>query len=119
MIALPFSQRMTASAAVFACIFIAGPLGAQKFTSSGSVIGALQLDYAQLLHLFHQLRHQDVSNQAIVLADVVSMAVTTVTNLNATIDALMSSGDGGFLLQGMKIIAANALTNLKNVQSDE
>lgn len=120
MIAIPFSKRLTASVAVFACLFIASPQGAQTFAfGNGVIIGALQLDYAQLHKVYHILRHQDVSEQQTVLYAAIAEAETTVASLNATIDSLMETGDAGFVLRGMQIVTANALASLKAVQSDE
>jgi hypothetical protein len=117
---LPFSKRMTSAACVFTCIFIASPQGAQTFAfGNGTIIGALQLEYSQLLHEYRRLRHQDVANQAIMLADVINDAVATVESLQATVDSIPATFQNEFMLQGMQIVVANCLINLKAAQVDE
>lgn len=119
MIRLPFSQRTTAAVCVFACIGIAAPAGAQKLTSTPQTIAALQLEYAGLLHTYRRLRHQDTANNQADLDAAVNMAVQFVGQLNTTIDAMMASGDNGIVLSGLQVVVANALMNIKNVQTDE
>jgi hypothetical protein len=116
----PFSLRTTTAICVFNCLFIASPQGAQQFVfGNGTTIGALQLSYAQLVALYQELRQQDIPNQEVVLDGLIASAISTVTVLQSTIDAIMESGDAGFVLAGMQQVVANALTNLRNAQSDE
>jgi hypothetical protein len=116
----PFSLRLTTAVAVFNCLFIASPQGAQQFVfGNGAVIGALQLDYAQLVTLYAELRHQDIPNQEVVLDGFIATAITTVSSLMTTVDAIVETGDAGVVLQGMQTVVANALGSLKNAQSDE
>jgi hypothetical protein len=86
---------------------------------NGVVLGSLQLSYAQLVALYQELRQQDVPNAEIVLDDLIASAITTVTTLQSTIDALMESGDAGFVLAGMQQVVAAALMNLRVAQGDE
>lgn len=118
---LPFSLHQTTAICVFNCLFIASPQGAQVFAfGNGATIGALQLSYAQLVTLYQELRQQDVPNQAVVLDTLIASAITTVTALQATIDAIMAgTPDGSFILAGMQTVVANALQNLKLAQGDE
>lgn len=119
-IPLPFSKRMTASSAVFNCLFIASPQGAQTFAfGNGVVLGALSLEYAQLVVEYQLLRHQDTANNRADLYAVIAQAVTTIGNLNTTIQAMTASGDAGVQLNLMQIVVRNALTSISTVQSDE
>jgi len=116
----PFSLRTTTAICVFNCLFIASPQGAQQFVfGNGAVIGALQLSYAQLVTLYAELRQQSVANEEVVLDGLIASAITTVMGLQSTIDAMMESGDAGFVLAGMQLVVKNALTNLNAAQGDE
>lgn len=118
---LPFSLRTTTAICVFNCLFIASPQGAQQFVfGNGAVIGALQLSYAQLVTLYAELRQQDIPNQEAVLDGLIASAITTVSALQSTIDAIMASTpDGSVILAGMQNVVTNALMNLNLAQSDE
>jgi hypothetical protein len=107
--------------AVFNCLFIASPQGAQTFASgNGTTIGALQLSYAQLVSQYQQLRQQDIPNQEVVLDGLIASAITTVTALQGTIDAMTAAtADGSVILHGMQAVVQAALTNLQNTQGDE
>lgn len=119
-IPLPFGDRMTACAAVFSCIFIASPQGAQTFAfGNAAIIGPLQLSYAQLLSVYRQLINSDTPNLPADLNVEINTAVTVVGTLNTTIQAMTATGDASSQLAGMKIVVANALTELQNVQADE
>ena len=109
---IPFSRRTTASTAVFSCIFIASPQGAQTLSPSVPNLSALALEYAQLVNLYPQLIHQDVANQQTVLTAAITSAITIVTALSATLQSMTATGDAAFILNGFRIVAANALTNL-------
>lgn len=116
-IPLPFSRRTTAATATFACIFIASPQGAQTLTPVPTTLAALQLEYAQLINVYPQLIHQDTANNETDLNAAIASAETIVAALNATIDAMMASGDASFTLASMQLVAAHALVNLKNAQN--
>ena len=120
-IPLPFSLRLTTAIAVFNCLFIASPQGAQTFAfGNGATIGSLQLSYAQLVALYQQLRQQDIPNQETVLDGLIASAITTVTTLQSTVDAITAATpDGSVILQGMQSVVANALASLKAAQGDE
>jgi hypothetical protein len=120
MISLPFSKRETASVAVFNCIFIASPDGAQQFVfGDGATIGALQLEYAQLVVAYALLRHQDTANNRVDLYSAIAKALTAVSALNVTIDAIVATGEAGVRLAAMQTVVANALVSLQAVVSDE
>lgn len=140
-VALPFSRRTTAAFAVFSCIFIAAPQqGAPLFAPAPIVLAALSLEYAQLVSIYNLFLPgpQFLSiNPAFILlpfntyteslsadpqaafAANVAAAIMVVKNLIATLNAITVTGDAAITLQGMKVVAANALTNLMNVQNDE
>jgi hypothetical protein len=118
-IPLPFSKRLTASAAVFACIGITSPQGAPRLTSNVPILVALQLEYSQLINIYPVLIHQDTANNRADLYAAIAKATTTVENLNTTIESMMAVGDAGFQLRDMQIVVANALTALHNVEIDE
>lgn len=118
MIVLPFSRRTTAAVCVFACHQIASPRGAQVFAfGDAATLGALNIWYAQLFTEYRILRHQDVANQATILTNAINAAVTTVTGLKATLDAMTARPNAAFILTGYQIVVANALTNLINAQN--
>lgn len=120
LIPLPFSKRLTAAVAVFDCIFIASPQGAQQFAfGNGLILGPLQSEYAQLNSVYGILRRQDVPSQKTVLYAAINKAVTIVASLNATTQAMTATGDAGIQLAGMKVMVANALATLQNVMFDE
>ena len=118
-IPLPFSKRLTAAAAVFAVIEIASPIGAPTLTSDVPTRIALQLEYAQLNVVYTQLSHQPTANNQADLYGAIDSAVTIVGNLNTTIQSMTASGDSGVVLNGMKTVVANSLTQLRKVQNDE
>jgi len=118
-IRLPFSKRMTAAAAVFACLAIASPRGAQQLTTIPATIAALALSYAQLIKIYPALIHQDTANNLVDLYAAIGLAVIAVGALNTTLQAMSASGDAGVQLRQMQIVVANALSTLNNVQADE
>lgn len=115
-VTLPFSVRTTVAIAVFACIFIASPQGAQKLTSTPATIAALALDYAQLNNIYPIVINQSAGNSQTALAAAITQAVTTVTALNATLQSISGSG---FELKAMQIVVANALMAIQSAQRDE
>jgi hypothetical protein len=116
----PFSLRLTTSICVFNCLFIASPQGAQTFVfGNAAIISALQLEYAQLVTLYMELRQQDIPSQEVVLDGLIASALTTVTALLATLNTIVETGDAGILLRAMQSVVTSAVANLKNVQSDE
>jgi hypothetical protein len=116
---IPFSKRTTASVAVFDCIFIASPQGAQKLTTAALTIAALQLVYAQLVTVYAVLRHQDTANNRIDLYAAIATALIAVANLQFTINAMTATGDAALVLTGMQSVAASAFTSLQKVVADE
>jgi hypothetical protein len=83
---LPFSRRTTTAVTVFACLFAARD--AWHLTTVASQIGALHQSHATLFHLYRQIRHQDVANQAAVLASLIAQAQTAINNLNTIVQAI-------------------------------
>jgi hypothetical protein len=119
-IPIPFGKRTTAAVALFACFRIASPAGARKFTSDALTIAALQLEYAQMLHIYHRLRHQDTANNRADLFAAIDAGVILLRSLNATIQGMMASaGDNEIALKGMQVVVYNALTTFLRVQEDE
>lgn len=119
LVPLPFDARMTASAAVFASLFVAAPTGIQQFTRTASTIAALQLSYAQLVVIYQQLR-EDFATDTGPLNTAINAAVTTLTALNATVQAMTApAGDAASQFAGMRAVVANSLQQLLKVQSDE
>lgn len=114
---LPFTPRTVAAIAVFNCHSIAAPAGAQMLTMIPATIGALQLDYAQLFHIYRRLIHQDVANQKALLVTAVNDAVTAIAALNGTLQGMTATGDQAFVLAHFQIVVANALTNTKAAQT--
>ena len=119
-ITLPFTQRTTAAVAVFGCILIAAPAGAQQFVVGNAVpTVALQLEYAQLLVNYKILREQDIVNQRAVLVAAVADAVIIVGKLNTTLAGMTASGDDGVLLAHMQMVVRAALRQVQDVHFDE
>ena len=85
-IKLPFSKRTTIAVTIFACLFAARR--AQFLTKDAITKSTLGLQHAELFRLYHKVRHQDVANQALVLADIIEDAATTISALNATVQAM-------------------------------
>lgn len=116
---LVFSKRTTAAAAMFPCIFIASPQGAQAITAVVSQVSALSLAYSQLINIYPALIHQDTANNDADLDVQINAAVTAVTSLNTIMQGLTVN----FLLHGalaqMQIVVANALQSLLNAQANE
>lgn len=118
--AYPYSQRTTCAVAVFGCLSVASPQGAQRFAvGNAATIGALQSEYEQLLSVYRKLRRQDVANQRIDLVAAVAQAVTIISSLSATLQSMTAVGDAGIALANFQIIAANALVQVTNVKFDE
>lgn len=118
-IPLPFSQRTTAATATFACIFIASPQGAPKLTTNPTTLGALQLEYAQLLNIYPELIHQPTANNQADLYAAIAQALIIVDQLSATLDAMAATGDAALVLEQMQNVAAHAVTSLQYVTRDE
>src|ERR1700687_3089745 len=97
-IPLQFSKRLSAAIAVFDCIFIASPQGAQTLTPNGVTIGALQLEYAQLVAIYALLRREPTANNDADLDAAIAQAVTTIGNLKTTINSMTATGDAGIVL---------------------
>lgn len=122
MVPIPFSKRLTASTAIFSCIFVASPMqGARQFTSDVPTITALQLEYAQLINLYPTFIRQDVPNQRAVLYAAIAQAIIIVGSLNTTVASIMavSNDPNRSQLAVMQGITASALASLQNVQADE
>ena len=116
---LPFSKRLTTSTGVFCCIFISAPQGAQQFPMPAALLGALALEYAQLVSVYRLLLNQDTSNDDAELTAAINMAVTTVSALKTTLSAIPTpSGDAGIQLGDMRVVVANVLTQLLSAQND-
>ena len=114
---LPFSKRTTASVAVFACLFIASPQGAQMLSETVNTKVSLQLSYSQLINVYPQLIHQDTANNAADLQAAINTSVTILTNLKATLDAMMETGDQSFVLAHMQQVVTGGLAQGKEAQS--
>ena len=116
---LPFSKRLTTSTGVFCCIFISAPQGAQQFPMPAALLGALALEYAQLVSVYRLLLNQDTSNDDAELTAAINTAVTTVSALKITLSSISTpSGDAGIQLGDMRVVVANVLTQLLSAQSD-
>lgn len=83
---LPFSRRTTTAVTVFACLFAARD--AWHLTTVPSQIGALHQSHATLFHLYRQIRHQDVANQAAKLASLITQAQAAIVNLNNIVQTI-------------------------------
>jgi hypothetical protein len=119
-ILLPFTQRTTTAVAVFACILIAAPAGAQQFAfGNDAMITTLKLEYEQLLVNYKILREQDIVNQRAVLVATVASAVLLVGNLNTTLSGMTASGDNGIRLAHMQTVVRGALKQVQDVHFDE
>jgi hypothetical protein len=119
-ILIPFSKRVTAVACVFNCMFIASPQGAQVFVFGiAAPIAALQLEYAQLVVEYRLLIQSETATRRADLFASIDRSVVTIGNLVTTLSTITATGDAGIQLAGMKIVAANALTQIKIVQIDE
>lgn len=112
---IPFSQRTTAAVAVFACIFIASPQGAQGLRGvTVAQISALALEYGQLINLYPSLITQDVANQQSVLNAEIASAITIIGNLSTTLAGMTASTpDSQVILAGWQSIVANMLVQVK------
>jgi len=84
---------------------------------NGTIVGSLALEYATLVSLYQQIRQQDIMNQETVLTGIINQAVTVVEQLIATLNTISVTGMQALILQGMQIIAANALVNLQAAQA--
>src|ERR1700720_1600505 len=109
------SQRTTCAIAVFRCLSIASPDGAQRF--AGDMANTLQLEYAQLWAVYQKLRRsaslgQDVANYRVDLVAAVAQAVTIISSLSATLQSMTAVGDVGIALANFQVIVANALAQV-------
>lgn len=135
---LLFSKRATTAVTVFAC------LGAAKAAwhlpgATVAQVSALHLEHAALFHVYRRVIHQDVANQAIVLDDIIALAVTAIDNLNATMQSIVavdsnpatpvytpsSRGNRNVnpnateILAGLQVVTANATYVMLNVVNAE
>jgi hypothetical protein len=53
-----------------------------------ATLSSLHSEHATLFRVYIKLRHQDVANQAAVLAAVIAQAITAVSALNVTVQAI-------------------------------
>jgi multisubunit Na+/H+ antiporter MnhF subunit len=94
--------------AIFACIFAAKK--AITFTSTVSIIAGLHLKHAALLHLYRQVRHQDVANQAVKLNAIIAATVVVIGQLNSLMATITTTPQNAYELGNVQIVVANALT---------
>jgi len=138
---LPFSQRTSASVAVFACIFIASPAEAQALPATPQQRGALAFCYGQLTNLYPFLISQDVSNtyQPLVespqtqLLGYITQGVNLIQQLVTTLDGMNAATpsnsillyppynlklpDIALILANYRIVAQNALVQITAAQT--
>jgi hypothetical protein len=120
MVNLSFSKRTTTAVTVFACLQASKQ--AATLTTIVATLNALQLEQAALFHIYRQVLHQDVANQAEVLDSIIALASTAIGNLNATIQAQMppfNNPDGQFQLKELQALTANAVIVMLNVTAAE
>lgn len=113
---IPFSKRTTTAVTVFACLFAAQ--NAQQLTTVPSQVGALHQSHATLFHLYRQLRHQDIANQAAVLASLITQAQTAIENLNTLVQAIAptTQNQTNEALPDVQSVVANAVYQMVLVQ---
>lgn len=117
--ALPFSKRTTTAVTVFACLQISKQ--AQPLTTVVSQVSALQLEMAALFHIYRRVLHQDVANQAAVLAEIISLAAASIQNLSTILNAITppSNPDQAIVLADYQLILKNAVVVMASVQAAE
>lgn len=112
---IPFSHRTTTAVDVFVCIFAAK--NAQTLTAVPTQISALENERDQLLALYRQLLRQDVANQAVVRTSIIAQVATVLGNLNATVQAITSTPQNSYALNGIQTVVANAVASVAKVQA--
>lgn len=117
--AIPFSKRTTAAVAIFSCLFIASPQGAQTLATNYTQLSSLAFEYGQLINSYHLLVHQDTANNEADLDAEVVAAAEIVANLKATLGTMTALGDNILLLAQMRSVVANALVNIVKAESFE
>ena len=138
---LPFSKRTTAAVALFNCIFLASPQGAQSLPTTVAQVSALAFAYGQMVNTYAQLIAQNVSNSyspivpspANQLEQAINQAVTLISGLVSTLNGMSATtpfnrqilflpsnyqvSDVATLLKHYQIVAQNALTQAQAAQN--
>lgn len=114
---LPFSKRTSASVVVFASL--QASKAALKLTCTAATKSALNLEKAQLFKLYRQIIHQDVANQAALLATYVDQAVTTISSLLTTVGGIASNFRNQFILADLQLLVLNAYHTILAAQAIE
>lgn len=117
---LSFSKRTTCAVTVFACLQACKQ--AKLLTTIVSILNALQLEQAALFHVYRRVLHQDVANQAVVLAQIIALASTAIGNLNTTVQAMpppINNPDGAIQLTDLQALTQNAVIVMLNVTAAE
>jgi hypothetical protein len=109
---LPFSRRETTAVTVFACIF--ANRNARHLTTNVPQISALQLNYALLLRVYHQICHQDVPNQAVIRQQIINDAGQAICDLNAIVQAISPTSQNSVFLAQVQSKVANASVTMAN-----
>ena len=111
-----FSRRTTTAVTVFACLFAAQ--NAQSLTTVPAQIGALYQSHAVLFDLYRKIRHQDVTNQAAVLASLIAQAQAAISNLNTIVQAIEPTAQNqtNQALPDVQDVVANATAVMVLVQ---
>lgn len=114
---LPFTKRTTTSVNVFACLFIAK--NALKLSGvTASQISELHVNHAALFSIYRQVIHQDIANQAIVLAGITMKAQTAIESLATILTSISTApGDSAIVLAEFETIVGNAVTTMKAVNA--
>jgi hypothetical protein len=117
---LPFSKRTTTAVTIFAAMQAAkqaySTLGVAQGEITTAQAIALRLQNAQLFVLYRKVIHQDVPNQAEVLAGIITSAVTTITALNETMQSIEPTFVTQTEVSMLQILTANALAQITNVE---
>lgn len=114
---LLFSKRTTTAVTVFLCLSVSRD--AWRQTTNVAQISALHLVHAQLFSIYRQVRHQDIANQAAVLATIITKAQTAIVSLNATVQAIAPTLQNSEELPGLQLICENAVQVMVDVQAAE
>jgi hypothetical protein len=116
---LPFSRRTTSAVTVFAMLFAARD--AWHLTIVPAQIGALHQAHAQLFQIYRGLRHQDVMNQAAVLASLIAQAQTAINNLNAIVQSIEPTvqNQTNQVLPDLQAVVLNAVYVMTLVEGTE
>jgi hypothetical protein len=120
---LPFSKRTTTAVALFRCIGIASPQGAQMYATSVQK-GQLSDLYPQMLTTYKRLIRQDRRAQAVKLDVEIATALSQVTALNGIVQSIVpgsASGVAGIVGNMQQVTASSVqqITNAKNAPDDE